>query len=65
MNVFQRLSKEKIVPVIKLKLPNMALPLAKALTAGGINVAEVIFRTDAAAESNKKIRKEFLVWSWI
>jgi 2-dehydro-3-deoxyphosphogluconate aldolase/(4S)-4-hydroxy-2-oxoglutarate aldolase len=29
------------------------------LTAGGINVAEVTFRTDAAAESIKRIRKEF------
>jgi 2-dehydro-3-deoxyphosphogluconate aldolase/(4S)-4-hydroxy-2-oxoglutarate aldolase len=59
MDVFKRLSKEKIVPVIKLKTPDSAVPLAKALTAGGINVAEVTFRTDAAAESIKRIRKEF------
>lgn len=59
MNVFTRLSKEKIVPVIKLKTPDSAVPLAKALTAGGINVAEVTFRTDAAAESIKRIRKDF------
>lgn len=59
MSVFDRLSEEKIVPVIKLKTPDSAVSLAKALTAGGINVAEVTFRTDAAAESIKRIRKEF------
>lgn len=59
MDVFKRLIEEKIVPVIKLKTPDSAVPLAKALTAGGINVAEVTFRTDAAAESIKRIRKEF------
>ncbi len=59
MDVFRRLSKEKIVPVIKLKTPDSAVPLARALTAGGINVAEVTFRTDAAAESIKRIRKEY------
>ena len=59
MSVFDRLSEEKIVPVIKLKTPDSAVPLAEALAAGGINVAEVTFRTDAAAESIKRIRKEF------
>ncbi len=59
MSVFERLAEEKIVPVIKLKTPDFAVPLAGALTAGGINVAEVTFRTDAAAESIKRIRKEF------
>jgi len=59
VNVIKKLIEEKIVPVIKLKTPGSAAPLARALTAGGINVAEVTFRTDAAAESIKRIRKEF------
>ncbi|MBI9102263.1 MAG: bifunctional 4-hydroxy-2-oxoglutarate aldolase/2-dehydro-3-deoxy-phosphogluconate aldolase [Spirochaetales bacterium] len=59
MNIFNRLSDEKIVPVIKLQSPDSATPLADALIKGGINVAEVTFRTDAAAESIKKIRTNF------
>jgi len=59
MSVFKRLIEEKIVPVIKLKTSDSAVPLAQALIAGGINVAEVTFRTDAATESIKRIRKEF------
>ena len=59
MDVFKRLAAEKIVPVIKLQTPDSAVPLAKALSEGGINVAEVTFRTDAAAESIKRIREDF------
>jgi 2-dehydro-3-deoxyphosphogluconate aldolase/(4S)-4-hydroxy-2-oxoglutarate aldolase len=40
-----------IVPVIKLDDAKDATPLAKALMAGGLPLAEVTFRTDAAAES--------------
>jgi 2-dehydro-3-deoxyphosphogluconate aldolase / (4S)-4-hydroxy-2-oxoglutarate aldolase len=59
MSVFKKLKEEKIVPVIKLQTPDSAVPLAKALIDGGINVAEVTFRTNAAAVSIKRIRKEF------
>ena len=46
----------KLVPVIKLDSPDDALPLAEALIAGGLPVAEITFRTDAARESICKIR---------
>lgn len=59
MDIFEILSKEKIVPVIKLKNPGSAVPLARSLKDGGINVAEVTFRTGAAVESIKKIRENF------
>jgi len=59
MDIFTRLSQEKIVPVIKLENPDSAVPLAAALIDGGINVAEVTFRTDAAAESIKRIKNAF------
>ena len=57
MDVIARLEEEKLVPVIKLDTPDQALPLVDALAAGGIKVAEVTFRTDAAAESIKLIRE--------
>jgi 2-dehydro-3-deoxyphosphogluconate aldolase/(4S)-4-hydroxy-2-oxoglutarate aldolase len=57
MEILTRLEKEKIVPVIKLENSKDALPLADALIKGGINVAEVTFRTDAAAASIAAIRK--------
>ncbi len=35
-----------------------AVPLAKALRAGGLNVMEITFRTAAAAESIRRVRQE-------
>ncbi|MDR1891772.1 MAG: bifunctional 4-hydroxy-2-oxoglutarate aldolase/2-dehydro-3-deoxy-phosphogluconate aldolase [Oscillospiraceae bacterium] len=45
------IQKVGVVPVIKLDSPDQALPLAEALVSGGLPVAEVTFRTDAAQES--------------
>ena len=39
-----------IVPVIAINDADKAVPLAKALCAGGLPVAEITFRTDAAEE---------------
>lgn len=47
-----------IVPVIVLNDAKDAVPLAKALIAGGLPVAEVTFRTDAAAESIRAMVRE-------
>lgn len=47
-----------IVPVIKLDDAKDAVPLANALVAGGLPVAEVTFRTDAAAESIRRMVNE-------
>ncbi len=59
MSVFKKFAIEKIVPVIKLESSDTAEPLAEALISGGVNVAEVTFRTDAAEESIIKIRSAF------
>ena len=48
--VLEQISKIGIVPVVKIDRAEDALPLAKALCAGGLPCAEVTFRTDAAAE---------------
>ena len=48
MNAFdQKISDTGVVPVIKLNDPERdAAPLARALCAGGVPVAEVTFRAD-------------------
>jgi 2-dehydro-3-deoxyphosphogluconate aldolase/(4S)-4-hydroxy-2-oxoglutarate aldolase len=47
-----------VVPVIKLDDPKDAVPMALALKAGGVPVAEVTFRTSAAEESIRRIASE-------
>jgi 2-dehydro-3-deoxyphosphogluconate aldolase/(4S)-4-hydroxy-2-oxoglutarate aldolase len=47
-----------VVPVLVIKDVEHAVPLAKALIAGGIRVLEVTLRTDAALEVIAKIAKE-------
>ncbi len=58
MSTIERIRKCGIVPVIALQRAEDAVPLSKALIAGGIDVAEVTFRTDAAEESIARISKE-------
>jgi len=48
-----------VIPVIVLDDANDAVPLAEALLAGGLNIIEVTFRTEAAAESIERITKAF------
>jgi 2-dehydro-3-deoxyphosphogluconate aldolase/(4S)-4-hydroxy-2-oxoglutarate aldolase len=52
-NILAQLSQHKIVPVIALEDAAGAVPLARALMAGGLPVAEVTFRTAAAEASIK------------
>lgn len=59
MNVNERVASLKIVPVIKLNKADDAAPLAEALVAGGLPVAEITFRTDAAEQSIKNVSKAF------
>ena len=56
--VLQTISKIGIVPVIAIEDADKAVPLAKALVAGGLPAAEVTFRTDAAEEAMKRISAE-------
>ena len=61
MNELQtRISEIGVVPVIKLNHPERdAAPLAKALIAGGVPVAEVTFRAAGAAIAIKTMREQF------
>ena len=44
-----------VVPVVVLDHPDQALPLGKALLAGGIDVVEITLRTDAGLESIRRL----------
>ena len=58
-NLLTQVAEKKIVPVVKLDHADQARPLGRALCAGGLPVAEITFRTDAAEESIKIMKKEF------
>ncbi|MBQ3029243.1 MAG: keto-hydroxyglutarate-aldolase/keto-deoxy-phosphogluconate aldolase, partial [Lachnospiraceae bacterium] len=51
MDVLTQFQKLGIIPVVKIDDAKDAAPLAKALCEGGLPVAEVTFRTDAAEEA--------------
>ena len=58
MDLTAKISAIGIVPVIKLKDENNAVPLCRALMRGGLPCAEITFRTDAAEESIRRVAKE-------
>lgn len=52
------ISRAGIVPVIKIKNAEDAVPLARAIYAGGIDIIEITFRTDAAEEAIHRIAED-------
>lgn len=58
MNFEQLLRNARIIPVLTVERVSDAVPLAKALVAGGIKVLEVTLRTEAAAEAAKAMMAE-------
>ncbi|MBR7180861.1 MAG: bifunctional 4-hydroxy-2-oxoglutarate aldolase/2-dehydro-3-deoxy-phosphogluconate aldolase [Kiritimatiellae bacterium] len=56
--VFEKFAKAGIIPVIVIEDVEKAVPLAKALVAGGLDVLEVTFRTACAAEAISRIKRE-------
>ena len=56
-------ARHKIVPVLAVESVDQAVPLAKALQGGGLPIAEVTFRTEAAADVIRAMaaEKELLV----
>jgi len=57
-NPFGRIAEIGVLPVIAIENPEHAVPLADALLAGGLPVAEITFRTAAAAEVIARMTKE-------
>ncbi len=58
MTLYDQMEKTGIIPVLKLNDPAGAVPTVKALHAGGIQAAEITFRTDTAGESIKRVSHE-------
>jgi 2-dehydro-3-deoxyphosphogluconate aldolase/(4S)-4-hydroxy-2-oxoglutarate aldolase len=58
MTLEQILASAPVMPVVTIDDPAMAVPLARALVAGGIRAIEVTFRTAAALEALTRIAVE-------
>lgn len=56
--IFEALCQIGVVPVIAIDRADDAVPLARALLAGGIGCAEITFRTAAAAEAIRRMTGE-------
>lgn len=50
MNINELLTNNPVVPLVQADDPEVAVNTARALSAGGLNVVEVVFRTDRALE---------------
>jgi 2-dehydro-3-deoxyphosphogluconate aldolase/(4S)-4-hydroxy-2-oxoglutarate aldolase len=57
--IYQQLAEMRIVPVIVINDAAKAVPLARALVAGGLPCAEITFRTAAAADAIRAMTSEF------
>ena len=54
-DLFDKIHEIGIVPVVAIDDASDAVPLAEALVKGGLHIAEITFRTDAAEEAIKAI----------
>ena len=59
MEIFEKIEKIGVVPVVAIKNATDSEPLAETLIDGGLPCAEITFRTDAAEGSIKKISLRF------
>lgn len=57
MDFLEKLSLAGLVPVIAIQDAEDAVPLCRALSDGGLPVAEITFRTDAAEESIRRVHE--------
>ena len=55
MNVTERMEKTGVIPVVVIKNAEDAIPVAKALIAGGIDVMEITMRTAAGIEAIRRV----------
>ena len=58
MDILDQLSLAGLVPVIKVDDAADAVPLCRALSEGGLPVAEITFRTAAAEEAIRRVHEE-------
>ena len=60
MEFLEKLSLAGLVPVIAVNDADDAVPLCKALSDGGLPVAEITFRTAAAEEAIRRVKPVML-----
>ena len=58
MNTMEKMAASVVVPVVVLDNAKDAVPTAKALALGGVDVMEITFRTAAAADSIKAVSEQ-------
>lgn len=58
MNTMEKMAASVVVPVVVLDNAKDAIPTAKALALGGVDVMEITFRTAAAADSIKAVSEQ-------
>ena len=58
MDVLERMAAAGVVPVVVLDRAEDAVPTARAMVAGGIDVMEITFRTAAAADSIRAVAEQ-------
>ena len=58
MNITELLTNNPVVPLVQADDPTVAVQTSRALAAGGLQVAEVVFRTDRALECLKAVAEE-------
>ena len=59
MNTLEKIQKVGVVPVVALKDAALSVSLAKALTDGGMPLAEITFRTDCAEQVIADMKRNF------
>ena len=57
-DLLDRLSASRVVPVVTIDDAEQAVPIARALLAGGIDSIEITLRTDAAYDAIRKVKAE-------
>ena len=57
-DVFKRMSNTGIVPVVVIQNSNDAVPAAKAMLSGGVDIMEITLRTEAGLDSIKRVAEE-------
>ena len=58
MNITELLTNNPVVPLVQADDPAVAVETSRALAAGGLKVAEVVFRTDRALECLRAVADE-------
>ena len=57
-DILEKIAELRLVPVVKIENSNNAVPLGQALLGGGLPLAEITFRTDAAEEAIRALTSE-------